>query len=177
MIKVLTKERLADLHTANQPFDIIGRLDITYKDGKWYSEEMLSDTVFKKQYPNYDGAEPSDYIDSNDRAAFLAYENGACVGQILIASAWNRYAHIEDISIARAWRGKGIGTSLMDAAVEWTKKKKLCGLSLECQNNNLLASRFYKKYGMHIGGVNTKLYRHMGKPYDKETAVFWYLDF
>ena len=176
MIKVLTKERLADLNTANQPFEIIGKLNITYKNGTWNYKEVIFSAPIEKQYTNYDGATADNYINCDDRVAFLAYKNSVCVGQILIASAWTRYAHIEDISVAREWRGKGIGTSLMDAAVEWAKKKKLCGLSLECQDNNLLASRFYKKYGMHIGGLSTKLYRHMGEPYNKEIAVFWYLD-
>ena len=71
MIKVLTKEKLADLHTAVQPFDIIGKLDITYKDGKWHSEEKLFENTSEKQYPSYDGAKPCDYINGNDRIAFL----------------------------------------------------------------------------------------------------------
>lgn len=177
MIKRLTKDNLSDLHTANQPFDIIGRLEITFQDGAWQSREALFETAAKKQYPDYDGAEASDYADAKDRAAFLAYENGECVGQILLCRAWNRYAHIEDLSVASAWRGKGIGKALFEQAIGWAKEQSLCGLSLESQDNNILAARFFAKMGMHIGAVNTMLYHHMGAPYNTETAVFWYLDF
>lgn len=176
-IKKLTDELVYDLHKANQPFDIIGRMDITFSGGKWDFKEVIFDTVTEKQYPNYDGAVPFDYIEDEDRDAFLVYENGECVGQMLIAASWNGYAHIEDLSVARAWRGKGIGTSLLKKAAEWAKEKGFFGISLESQDNNLLATRFYLKNGMHIGSVDTQLYHNLGEPYNRETAVFWYLDF
>ena len=96
------------------------------------------------------------------------------VGQILIAKTWNDYAHIEDISVAEAYRGQGIGTMLLGKAETWAKTNNLNALSLECQDNNVLASRFYKKNGFVIGGVNTELYAMLGEPYASETAVFWY---
>lgn len=174
MIVKLTKKNLSDLHKSNQPFDIIGKLDVTFRDGKWESREILFDEVTEKQYPNYDGTEPIAYIKSDDYAAFLAYEGNECVGQILLCSTWNGYAHIEDISVARAWRGKGIGTELFAKAVEWATEHHLCGISLESQDNNVLASRFYKKNGMHIGAVNTELYSNLGLPYCAEKAIYWY---
>lgn len=163
-----------DLNKANHPFDIIGRLDIWLVNGKWEYSEVLSDTVSRKQYPNYDGAEAEDYIASMDRVAYLAYDGENYVGQILIAKTWNNYAHIEDISVATAYRGQGIGATLLAKAETWAKAKNLNALSLECQDNNVLASRFYKKNGFTIGGVNTELYAMLGEPYANETAVFWY---
>ncbi len=177
MIQVLTAERLCDVHTANDPFPILGRLRLTYKEGVWTSEECLFESTTEKRYPIYDGALPADYLDSEDRILYLAYEANRCIGQILIARAWNRYAHIEDIAVTADHRGKGVGSELMSHARTWALSKGLRGLSLESQDNNLLASRFFHKQGMHIGGVNTSLYRHLGKPYEDETAVFWYLDF
>lgn len=106
----------------------------------------------------------------------LAYDDGECVGQILLAKTWNKYAHIENISVARAYRGQKIGSALLAKAEEWAKANRLDALSLECQDNNVLASRFYKKNGFCIGGVNTGLYSQLGEPYASETAVFWYKD-
>lgn len=170
----LTVANKNDLNKANQPFDIIGRLDIRFENGKWKYSEVLSDNVSRKQYPNYDDADAEDYISSTDRVAYLAYDGKNCVGQILIAKTWNDYAHIEDISIADANRGQGIGTMLLAKAEKWAKTNNLKALSLECQDNNVLASRFYKKNGFVIGGVNTELYAMLGEPYASETAVFWY---
>lgn len=176
MIKIveMTHANMTDLNRANQPFDLIGRLDIRFENGRWTHSEVLSDTVTRKQYPNYDGADAEDYIVSPDRVAYLAYDGDQCVGQILLAKTWNKYAHIEDISVAEAYRGRGIGTMLLSKAQEWAKVKQLNALSIECQDNNVLASRFYAKNGFVIGGVNTHLYAMLGLPYAEEAAVFWY---
>lgn len=176
MIKIveMTITNKNDLNKANQPFDIIGRLDIRFENGKWEYSEVLSDAASHKQYPNYDSANAEDYISSTDRVAYFAYDGENCVGQILIAKTWNNYAHIEDISISEEYRGQGIGTMLLGESETWAKANNLNALSLECQDNNVLASRFYKKNGFAIGGVNTELYAMLGEPYANETAVFWY---
>ena len=173
----LTRQRIGDVHSANQPFDLIGRLLLRFENGKWLTEEELSSTGVQKIYPDYDGARPEEYLDNPDRALFLAYEGEECIGQVLLRHTWNGYAHIEDLSVASAWRGKGVGTALFNKAIQWGQECFLEGVSLECQDNNLLASRFFLKMGMEIGGVNTHLYRHLGKPFDEEIALFWYLDF
>lgn len=74
-------------------------------------------------------------------------------------------------------RGKGVGTALMQRAVEWAKDKGLYGLALETQDDNLLACRFYSKYGFVIGSINTMLYKNFEKPWSDATGVFWYLKF
>ena len=174
VIQRLTAENKSDLNIPNEPFDVIGRLEIHFDGGEWHSEEVLSAAKAEKQYPNYDGAGTDDYINADDRAAYLVYDGEKCIGQILLALTWNRYAHIEDISVAVAYRGQGIGTKLLEKAAEWAKEKKLLALSLECQDNNILASRFYMKNGFKIGGMNTRLYSMLGEPYSSEKAVFWY---
>lgn len=170
----MTHLNKADLHTANEPFDISGRLSLRFDAGKWAYDEVLSERVYQKQYPDYDGAAADDYINDENRAAFLVYEENRCIGQILLAGTWNRYAHIEDLSIAAAYRRKGIGTTLLREAEKWAREHNLAALSLECQDNNIQASRFLCKNGFEIGGVNTKLYAMLGKPYEEETAVLWY---
>lgn len=170
----MTHDNLSELNKANQPFDVIGYLDIKFEKGEWRYTEVLSDKIKSKQYPNFDGAVTEDYISSSNRIVYLAYNDGKCVGQILISKTWNNYAHIKDISVAKDCREQGIGTALLEKAEEWAKMNQLKALSLECQDNNILASRFCQKYGFEIGGVNTKLYSMLGEPYSSETAVFWY---
>ena len=67
--------------------------------------------------------------------------------------------------------------ALMEQACAWAKAQGLKGLSLETQDNNVAACRFYAAIGMELGGVNTKLYRQFDRPYSEETALFWYLEF
>ncbi len=170
----LTEENKKDLHVANQPFAVIGKLRVTFAEGGWQTAEELCETATEKQYPNYNGATAEDYLRGDDRVAYLAYREGACVGQILLAQAWNGYAHIEDVCVAADHRGQGVGTALLEKATAWAREKGLEAFSLECQDNNILASRFLKKHGFALCGANTALYSRLGTPYDAETALFWY---
>ena len=176
MLKIveMTTLNIGDINKANQPFNIIGRLQLSIENGKWNYNEIADEAVVRKQYPNYDGQTPDDYISSNERIVYLAYSEEKCVGQILLAKSWNGYIHIEDISVAEAFRGSGVGTMLLKKAYEYAKANGISALSIECQSNNVLASRFLIKNGFEIGGVNTRLYSMLGPLYESETAVFWY---
>ena len=174
VILPMDEKNQKDLHVANQPFDIIGRLKLRWADGGFLYEEELSDSVTQKHYPNFDGATAADYITSSNRAAFLAYCDGECVGQILLSTSWNDYVRIEDLSVAVAFRRKGVGSALLAQATAWAAEKGLRAFSAECQDNNLIASRFFAKHGFSIDGVDVALYKQIGTPYASETAVFWY---
>ena len=175
-VVVLDFGRLADVNAANEPFPIIGRIVPELKGGVWSWREELFGEAWEKRYPD-DEWDYSEYIGNPDKVVYLAYSGSKCVGQIVLRRDWNRYAFIEDICVSRAARGQGIGTALVQRAMEWAKGAGLSGLALETQDNNVLACRFYAKCGFSIGGVNTMFYRNFEKPYRDETAVFWYLKF
>ena len=112
-------------------------------------------------------------MDSPDKALFLALAGEACLGRIRIAKSWNGDGRVEDLAVCRPCRGRGVGTALMDAAVAWAEEKGLDGLTLETQDNNLPACRFYLKYGFVLGGIDARVYHHT--PHRKETALYFYL--
>ena len=174
-IEPLSQETAHLLHRSNQPFSVVGRLRLSLTDGGWACTEEYFERPTQKQYPNFDGATAADYLAGGERAAFLAFDNGECVGQVLLSRGWNNCAVIEDLSVAQMRRGQGIGTRLVLKAYEWGAKMGLSALSAECQDNNLLAARFFRNMGFEIGGVNTHLYRYLGIPYEGECAVFWYM--
>ncbi len=155
-----------------QAFDIIGRLVPTYDGTEWKTAEQLLDIKREKTYPD-DSFDPKEYIDNPEQVAFLAMFGDECVGSIRVCKRWNGNAFIDDLAIDCAHRGKGVGSMLMDAAVRWGKDKGLCGVSLETQDWNLLACRFYLKYGFRLGGIDTKVYTH--PLYREETALYFYL--
>ncbi len=167
----INEHNLADINKANQPFEIIGKIKPVFSDGIWTYTEELYEQSYEKTYPN-DDLDYTSYIDSNDKTVFLAYSDTECIGRIVLKRDWNKYALIEDISVAKSVRGSGVGTSLIKMAVEWADNAHLNGLASETQDNNLLACRFYAKCGFIIGAVNTMLYRNFD---NEEFAVFWYL--
>lgn len=172
-ITKINRQNFTDINKANQPFDIIGKINPKFADGKWTYAEELYEKPYIKKYPN-DFFDCNEYIDDPDKAVFFAYSDTECAGQIVLKSDWNKYAFIEDICVAGSVRGQGIGTSLIQTAVEWAKGSGLKGLALETQDNNLWACRFYAKFGFVIGSVNTMLYKNFNS---EEFAVFWYLKF
>ena len=51
------------------------------------------------------------------------------------------------LDVVEAWRRRGVGTALMDAAEEWARKRGFISLSLETAENNLTAQAFYERRG------------------------------
>ena len=172
-IAALTADRLADMNRANEPVDMIGRVCPSLSGGAWSYAEALDDVPSEKLYP-VDDVDYAAYIDNPDRIADLAYDGDRCVGQIVLRRDWNGYAFIEDIAVARAARGQGVGSALIGAAEAWAKQVGLRGLALETQDTNVWACRFYSKRGFRLGGVNTELYRALDS---QEIALFWYRRF
>ena len=160
------------LSLENDPFPLLGRLVPRYDGRTWTVGEELWETAGEKTYPP-DPFEPADYMDSPDKALFLALAGEACLGRIRIGKSWNGDGRVEDLAVRRPCRGRGVGTALMDAAVAWAEEKGLDGLTLETQDNNLPACRFYLKYGFVLGGIDARVYHHT--PHRKETALYFYL--
>lgn len=175
-IEKLSSYTLNDMNKINESFDIIGKLKPTFINDEWTYTEEIYPQSYLNSYPNEDN-DYSSYIENPDKAVFLAYSDKECVGQIVLRKDWNKYAFVEDICVSRSSRGNGVGTALMQKAIEWAKEKELDGVALETQDNNLLACRFYAKCGFGIGAVNTMLYKNFTKPFSDATAIFWYLKF
>ena len=163
---------LSLLPRPQEPFEIIGRLVPIYDGQSWSVSEELLDVPRIKTYPD-EVFDPVVYIDNPDEAAFLAMLGGECVGSLRVGKRWNNNAFIDDLAIDRAHRGQGVGTMLMDTAVEWGKKRGLQGVSLETQDWNLLACRFYMRYGFKLGGLDCCVYT--APDYRDETALYFYL--
>ncbi len=166
----LREELIFDIAKTNEHFPIIGRIKPSLHDGVWSYEEELFETPGETRFPD-DLLDWSQYIDQDDKALFLAYVNGECVGQIRVVKEWNRFCYIENIASTTQYRGHGIGARLLERAEEWAKEKDLIGMSLEAQDDNLIACRFYIKHGFILGGVDT-----LKQSYNKniEATLYWY---
>lgn len=105
-ITKINRQNFTDINKANQPFDIIGKINPKFADGKWTYAEELYEKPYIKKYPN-DFFDCNEYIDDPDKAVFFAYSDTECAGQIVLKSDWNKYAFIDDICVAGSVRGQG----------------------------------------------------------------------
>lgn len=171
-IKKLDEVLAHFLPQKQQPFDVIGRLIPIYDGKEWKSSEKIFEQKEEKIYPN-ESYDSSTYINNKNEVAFLAMIDGECVGSIRVCKRWNGYAFIDDLLVDRIHRGHGVGKMLMDAALKWGRENGCNGLSLETQDNNLWACRFYLKYGFKLGGIDTMSYN--ASSYKGEVALYFYL--
>ena len=125
-----------------------------------------------KTYGN-DKFDPKMYIDNPNETAFIAMLDDKRVGSIRVGKRWNKNAFIDDLVVDAAHRRNGVGTMLMDAAVRWGKENGYHGISLETQDNNLIACRFYLKYGFKLGGIDIRSYNAF--PNRDEIALYFYI--
>lgn len=158
------------INDANEPFPIIGKILPIFLNGIWSYEEELYDTPTETRFPN-DKLDWSTYIDSNEKIVLLAFHEDTCIGQIRLVKDWNRFAYIENIAVKKDFRKSGVGHLLLEAAETWAKEQSLIGLSLEAQNDNLIACRFYVKEGFVLGGVDTL--KQSANPHI-DLTLYWY---
>ena len=63
------------------------------------------------------------------------------------------------MAIAREWRGRGVGSALLAAAIEWARERGLHKLSLGVFPHNAGAIALYRKFGFVEEGRRVKHYR------------------
>jgi len=122
--------------------------------------------------------EPEDYttfIDNPQKVIFFADVDGQPAGQIKLIPWWNKFAYVEELVVDTEFRGKGVGHGLMTLAIEWAKHHNFPGLTLETQDNNVPACKFYEKCGFVLSGFDLYAYRNLSNA--SEIALYWYLIF
>ena len=123
-------------------------------------------------------------FDISNWAFFMAFDGERPVGGATIACRtkdvnmlYGRHdlAALWDIRVDDDYKHRGIGQALFDMAVKWSKDQGFTQISIECQNNNLPAVRFYHKQGAVLSVVNE--YAYYNEPECRHEAQFiWYLD-
>jgi ribosomal protein S18 acetylase RimI-like enzyme len=83
-------------------------------------------------------------------ASLVAEENGKPIGAVFgtrVTTFILNAARIENLFIAKAWRGKGIGTQLIERCIAAMKKRGMKSISLLVDRKNRIAKGLYKKLG------------------------------
>ena len=106
-------------------------------------------------------------VDITDRAAKFA----RTVASSQVADAGGEIVGTINVDVGRfgtgdlgmlvdaAWRGRGVGSALMDAAIAWSREQHLHKLCLEVFPANTAAIALYRKYGFAEEGLRPKQYR------------------
>lgn len=91
--------------------------------------------------------------------AFVAMHGDEMVGQISVQPTRHGYADI-GMLVAREWRGRGVGSALMAAAIDWARARgDIHKLTLGVFAHNAAGIALYKKFGFVEEGRRVKHYR------------------
>ena len=91
--------------------------------------------------------------------AFAATHRGKQIGWIELGyEKWNNRMRVWELLIKKEYRGKGIGTQLMQHAIKLAKERGARMLVLETQSCNVKAIQFYLKHGYDLIGFDTAAY-------------------
>jgi ribosomal protein S18 acetylase RimI-like enzyme len=63
------------------------------------------------------------------------------------------------MAVAQEWRGQGVGSALLAAAIDWARENGLHKLSLGVFAHNAAAISLYRKFGFVEEGRRLKHYR------------------
>jgi RimJ/RimL family protein N-acetyltransferase len=88
----------------------------------------------------------------------VAAAGNQIVGSIGIGRSRFGFGEI-GMMVARDWRGRGVGSALLAAAVEWARKHDVHKLSLDVFPDNAAAIALYRKFGFVEEGRRVKHYR------------------
>lgn len=94
----------------------------------------------------------------NGGTLFVADDGNVCGFIDVTESEWNQVAYINNFAIAPAYRRKGLGTRLMQTALDWARKQKLRVAMLDTSTKDYPAICFYQKHGFVFCGFNDQLY-------------------
>ena len=106
-------------------------------------------------------------VDVEERAALFARTTDASV----VADSGGQIVGMLHVEVGRfgfgdlgmlvdaAWRGRGVGSALVQAGIEWARRQGLHKLCLEVFPTNSAVIALYRKFGFVEEGLRTKQYR------------------
>jgi RimJ/RimL family protein N-acetyltransferase len=112
-----------------------------------------------------DGIASEPPVDVEKRAAYwkldgllVAVAGDDVVGLVHVDASSHGFGEL-GMLVARAWRGRGVGTALVAAAIEWARAEGLHKLSLSVFAHNAAAIALYRKSGFVEEGRRVKQFR------------------
>jgi RimJ/RimL family protein N-acetyltransferase len=108
--------------------------------------------------PPVDIAESAARFASSVDGTVVAVADGRVVGMIHVAASPHGFGEF-GMLVDRAWRGRGVGSALVQAAVDRARRQGLHKLCLEVFTHNTAAIALYRKCGFAEEGRRVKQYR------------------
>jgi streptothricin acetyl-transferase len=170
-VRIIDYKRKNDINIKNEPFKLFGRMIPSYSNEQWhykierFDQADISEMCFPDE--NYDW----DKLSKN--SVFIgAYDGDKCIGLAILQHAMFRYMYLYDLKVNRDYRGRRIGSILIERSKEVALENGYRGLYTQGQDNNLGACLFYLNNGFVIGGLDTNVYKGTSQQ-GKKDIIFY----
>lgn len=183
LIRPLTAQDLPLLNTIDANFTSDRFLDVNKSvDGfnvSWQLIERPLDPPFiSTDYymADWEIEELSDRLKKNDGLYLAVEEDGKLISFLdMPREHWRNAANLSNLYVDRKFRGRAIGTELINRATAWAKEKNIRAIWLETQSNNFPACQFYRSRGFQLCGIDDHFYSNEDMAL-KEVVLFWWLE-
>jgi len=91
-------------------------------------------------------------------SSIVAVTDGQIIGMIHVEVSRHGFGEF-GMLVDREWRGSGVGSGLLQAAIDWARDQGLHKLCLEVFAHNTAAIALYRKCGLGEEGRRVKQYR------------------
>lgn len=119
-----------------------------FEDNAAFDADIIVDWAFTEHGIKY----YQEALNDPECVTFVAEENGEAVGYIALAPKdlsyrKHKYIEIDNMGVSPSYRGKGVGSMLIQKAKEWAKEKGYTRIFVTSYSGNESAIGFYKKNG------------------------------
>lgn len=121
-------------------------------EGRWIATELPIDHEARRAHREERRRTPGRY------GSFVADAGGRIVGHLWIERAATGVAALGMV-VAKDWRGRGVGSTLLEAGIDWARRAGAHKVALEVWPHNQRARALYEKYGFQEEGRLVRHYR------------------
>jgi RimJ/RimL family protein N-acetyltransferase len=122
------------------------------REARWIATEFPFDRAERT-------ARFAGYMEDPRRESFVADASGRIVGSAGVEWTSDAVPAALGMMVADGWRGRGVGTALVAACVDWARTMGAHKLVLDVWPHNDAAIALYRKFGFVQEGYLTKHYR------------------
>lgn len=174
VIRKMDSQSLHQVDTFDRTSTVNSKLELHIAEGKLRYSIIPFEPYEKEIY--IEAQDYTTFIDNPQRVVFFAEVDGNPAGQIKLVPWWNKFAYVDELAVNREYRGKGVGSALLNRAIEWAKGQNFPGIMIETQDSNVPACMLYEKCGLVLSGFDSAAYNNFPETRG-EIALYWYLIF